>query len=119
MAELPLELPAEVGERWVLELKRLEDDRRAALELRRDPLDLRGAGERGRRPGDVLRVVAERDLRVLLDDAERRMPEPAGRDAALDLREREQVEEASLLVARDEEGFLLPVLTEEALRFYG
>src|SRR5262249_40329309 len=47
------------------------------------------------------------------------MTEPAFRDAPLDLREREQVEEAPLLVAPDEEGFLLPVLTEEALGFYG
>ena len=47
------------------------------------------------------------------------MPEPAGGDAALDLRERQEVEEASLLVARDEEGFLLPVLAEEALGSYG
>ena len=40
MAELALELAAELGERRMLELERLEDDRRAALELRRDPLDL-------------------------------------------------------------------------------
>jgi len=43
------------------------------------------------------------------------MPKPARRDATLDLGDREQVEEPPLLVARDEEGFQLPVLTEEAL----
>jgi hypothetical protein len=42
------------------------------------------------------------------------VPEPAARDAPLDLRDRQQVEEAPLLVARDEEGLALPVLTEEA-----
>ncbi len=40
MAELTLEVAAEIGERRVLELERLEHDRRAALELRRDPFDL-------------------------------------------------------------------------------
>jgi hypothetical protein len=47
------------------------------------------------------------------------MPEPTGRDALLDLGDRQEVEEAPLLVARDEEGLLLPVLTEEALGFDG
>jgi hypothetical protein len=45
------------------------------------------------------------------------MPEPAGRDAPLDFGERKEIEEAPLLVARDEERLLLPVLTEEALGF--
>jgi hypothetical protein len=45
------------------------------------------------------------------------VPESPGRDAPLDLGHRQQVEEAPLLVARDEEGLTLPVLTEEALGF--
>src|SRR4029077_20856429 len=119
MAELTLELAAELGERRMLELESLEDDRRAALELRPDPLHLRASGERGRRPRNVLRVVAEHDLRVFLDDPERGMPEASGRDAPLDLGDRQEVGEAPLLVARDEEGLPLPVLTEEALGFDG
>jgi hypothetical protein len=47
------------------------------------------------------------------------VPETAGRDAPLDLLHRQKVEEAPLLVARDKEGFPLPVLTEEALGFDG
>jgi hypothetical protein len=117
MAELTLELAAELGERRMLKLESLEDDRCAVLELRRDPIDPRASGERRGRPRDVLRVVAEHDLPVLLDDPERGMPEAAGRDAPLDLGDRQEVEKAPLLVARDEEGLPLPVLTEEALGF--
>lgn len=47
------------------------------------------------------------------------MPETPCRDAPLDLCNRQEVEETALLVARDEEGFPLPVLTEEALGFDG
>jgi hypothetical protein len=119
MGELTLELAAELGERRMLELESLEDDRRAALELLCDPLDPSGSGERGGRPRNVLRVVADDDLRILLDDPEPGMPEASGRDAPLDLGARQEVEEAPLLVARDEEGLPLPVLTEEALGFDG
>jgi len=45
------------------------------------------------------------------------VPEAAGRDAPLDLADRQEVEEAALLVTRDEEGLPLPELTEEALGF--
>jgi hypothetical protein len=45
------------------------------------------------------------------------MPEAAVRDPPLDLGDRQEVGESPLLVARDEEGFQLPVLTEEALGF--
>jgi hypothetical protein len=103
----------------MLELERLEHDRGALLELSRDPLDLGAPGERGRRPRDVLRVVAEHDLRVLLDDPERWVPQATRREAPLDLGHRQQVEEAPLLVTRDEERLPLPVLTEEALGFDG
>ena len=47
------------------------------------------------------------------------MPEAAGCDPPLDLGDRQEVEEAALLVAWDEEGLPLPVLTEEALGFDG
>jgi hypothetical protein len=47
------------------------------------------------------------------------MPQPAARHAPLDLFDREQVVESPLLVARNEEGFLLPVLVEEALGLDG
>ncbi len=47
------------------------------------------------------------------------MPKPAAGHAPLDLVDREEVEEAPLLVARDEEGLLLPVLIEEPLGFDG
>ena len=47
------------------------------------------------------------------------MPEAAGRNAPLDLGDRQEVEETPLLVARDEEGLPLPLLTEEALGFDG
>jgi hypothetical protein len=45
--------------------------------------------------------------------------QPAARDAPLDLGDRQQVEKTPLLVARDEEGFPLPELTEEALGLDG
>jgi hypothetical protein len=103
----------------VLHLERLEDDRRAALELRRDALDAGRPREGLRRPWNVLRVVGENDLLALLDDAERRPAQPALRDTPFGLCDREQVLKAPLLVARDEEGLLLPVLVEEAIRLDG
>jgi hypothetical protein len=119
VTELGLEVTAELRERWVLQLERLEDDRRAALELGRDPLDPRRARERLRRPRNVLCIVGEDDLLALLDDAKRRPAEAAVGHAALDLCTRQQVEEAPLLVTRDEEGLRLPVLVEEPLSLDG
>jgi hypothetical protein len=119
MAELPLEIAAEARQRRMVDVQCLEDDRRAALELRGDALDLRGSGEGRRRPGDALGVVAERVLLAFLDDSEGRIPEPAARDAALDFLDRQEVVEAPLLVPRNEEGFLLPVLVEEAFGLDG
>ena len=119
MSELGLELPAEGRQRRVLNLQGLEDDRRATLEFRRDALDARRPREWLRRPRDVLRVVGEDDLLALLDDAERRPAQATFGDAPLDLRDRKQVVEAPLLVARDEEGLLLPILVEEAIRLDG
>jgi hypothetical protein len=56
----------------MLHLEGLQDDRRAALELRCDTLDAGRPREWLRRPGDVLRIVGEDDLLALLDDAESR-----------------------------------------------
>ena len=47
------------------------------------------------------------------------MPVAAGRDTPLDLGDRQEVEEAPLLVGWDVLGLPLPVLTEEALGFDG
>src|SRR4029450_12718261 len=77
--ELAFEVTAEVREGGMLELERLEDDRGALLELCRDPLDVGASRERRRRPRDVLRVVAEDDLRVLPDDPERGGPQTTRR----------------------------------------
>jgi hypothetical protein len=100
-------------------LERLEDDRRAALELGRDALDARRAREGLRRPRNVLRVVGENDLLALLDDAERGPAQPTFGDTSFDLCDREQVLKTPLLVTRDEEGLLLPILAEEAIRLDG
>jgi hypothetical protein len=119
VAELPLEIAAEARQRRVMDVQCLEHDRRAALELCGDALDLCGPGEGIRRPGDVLGVIAQGVLRSLLDDSEGGMPKPAARHAPLDLLDRKEVVEAPLLVTRNEEGFLLPVLVEEPLGFDG
>jgi hypothetical protein len=103
----------------MLYLQRLEDDGRSSLELRRDTLDAGRPREGLGRPRDVLGVVGEDDLLVLFDDAEGRPAEPSFGYATLDLRDREQVVKAPLLVARDEEGFRLPVLVEEPLSLDG
>ena len=60
VAELALEIAAEARQRWVMDVQRLEHDRRAPLELGGDAFDLGGRREGLRRPGDVLGVVAER-----------------------------------------------------------
>jgi hypothetical protein len=119
MAELGLELTAEGRKRGMLHLEGLQDDRRPALELRSDALDPGRSRERLRGPRDVLRVVGEDDLLALLDDAKGGPAEAALGDPPLDLRDRQEVVKAPLLVARDEEGLLLPVLVEEAIRLDG
>ena len=119
MAELGLELPAELRQRRMLQLEGLEDDRRAALELGRDALDAGRPREWLRRPRDVLRVVGEDDLLALLDDPESRPAQASVRDAPLDFGDREEVVKAPLLVTRDEEGLLLPIIVEEAIRLDG
>jgi hypothetical protein len=119
MAEHGLELPAELRQRRVLHLQCLEDDRPAALELRRDALYPGRPREGLRRPWDVLRVIGEHDLLALLDDAKGRPAKTSPGDPPLDLRDRQQVEETPLLVTRNEEGLLLPILVEEAIRLDG
>jgi hypothetical protein len=47
------------------------------------------------------------------------MAQAARGDAPLDLGDRQELVETALLIAWDEEGFPLPVLTEEALGFDG
>jgi hypothetical protein len=119
VAELGLELSAELGQRRVLDLEGLEDDRRAPLKLRRDTLDAGRPREGLRRPRNVLRIVGEDDLLALLDDAERGPAQPTFGDTSFDLCDREQVLKTPLLVTRDEEGLLLPVFVEEAIRLDG
>jgi len=103
----------------VVEVQSLEHDRRAPLELGGNTFDLRRPGERLWRPRDVFGVVAEGVLLALLHDAEGGVPQPAARDAPFDVLDREEVVEAPLLVARNEEGLLLPVLVEETLGLDG
>jgi len=105
-------------ERGVVDVQSLQDDRRAAHELSGDALDPSGAGEGRRLPRDVLGVVAERELLAFLDEAESRIAKAAVRGAALDLFDREEVAEAPLLVARNEEGPFLPVLAEKPVGRY-
>ena len=119
MAELGLELSAERRQRRMLHLEGLQDDRRAARELRRDTFDAGRPREWLRRPRDVLRVVGEDDLLALLDDAESRPAQASFRDAPLDFGDREEVVKAPLLVTWDEEGLLLPIIVEEAIRLDG
>ncbi len=94
MTELSLEATAELGQRRVLQLERLEDDRRAAVELVGDPLDASRRRERLRRPRNVLRVVGEDDLLVFLDDSESRpaqLPSATRRStSAIDSRSRKR-----------------------------
>lgn len=77
VAELGLERPAELGERLPVQVQALEDDRRAALELGEDPLDVCGAREGLRPPGEVLRVVGDLELRSGLREPEAREAQPA------------------------------------------
>jgi hypothetical protein len=72
MAELGLERPAELREWLPVQVQALEDDRRTILELGEDPLDIRGAREGLRPPGEVLRVVGDVELRAGLREPEAR-----------------------------------------------
>jgi hypothetical protein len=103
----------------MLHLEGLQDDRRAARELRSDTLDAGRPREWLRRPRDVLCVVGEDDLLALFDNAESRPAQASFRDAPLDFGDREEVVKAPLLVTRDEEGLLIPKIVEEAIRLDG
>jgi hypothetical protein len=76
-AELCLQRPAELRERLPVQVQALEDDRRAVLELGEDSLDIRGAREGLRPPGEVLRVVGDVELRAGLCQPEAREAKPA------------------------------------------
>ena len=115
MAELGFERAAELRERQPVHVQRLEDDRRAVLELGEHPLDLGGARERRRPPGDIRRVGRDVELRAGLREPEARIAQTAGREKPLDVSDREEVAEAPLLGPRDDERLLLPVAVEELL----
>ena len=94
-------------------MEALEHDRRAALPFGEHALDVRRAGEGGRAPGDVDRVVADAQLIARLDKTETRVAQVARADELLDLGLREQVVESTCLVPLDRERPALPVLLEE------
>jgi hypothetical protein len=108
--ELGLEASAEARERQVMEVERLDDDRRSALELLGHAFDVRRAGEAGRPPRKRLRVGRDGDLLARLDDAEGRIAQAGRADEPLGLCERKQVVEAPGLVALDEQRPALPVV---------
>jgi hypothetical protein len=114
-SELVLEVPAEDGEGFPRQVEPLEDDRRPLLELARDPLGLGGPAEGNRPPGEVDRVVGQRELLTRLDETEARVTQAPRADEPLDVGAREQVEEAPRLRARDGERLVFPILGEEIL----
>jgi hypothetical protein len=65
-------------------------------------------------PRQIRRVLPDVQIRARLHEAERRVAQSSRRDEATGLDHREQVVEAPLLTARDEEGLRLPVLLQEA-----
>ena len=113
LLELRLQLPAEARERRPVEVEALEDDRRAALECRRDRVRVDHAREGLRPPREIGRVVGLGDRAAFANQPQRRCTQAAGGDQPLDVRDREQVVETTRLGARDGERLLLPVLREE------
>jgi hypothetical protein len=113
VAEVDLERAAELREREVMYVERLEHDRRAALEVVGDAFHVCRPGEAGRAPRHSGRVRRDRDLLAFLDDANSRVAQAGRGDEALGLGLREQVVEPALLVARDDERPALPVRIEE------
>jgi hypothetical protein len=93
----------------------LQDDGGAILELREHALHVRRAGEGRRSPGDVRRVGRDIEPRARLGETEAGVPEPAGGEKPLDVRDGQEVVEATLLGPRDDERLLLPVAVEELL----
>jgi hypothetical protein len=94
-------------------VQRLQHDRGAPGEGGCDAARIGRAAERSRPPGDVARVLRERDLRARLDQAEAGKAQAARADEPLDVRDGEEVVETALLTSRDDERLLLPVLLEE------
>jgi hypothetical protein len=115
MPELPFQGPAELREGEPVQVQALEDDRRAVLELREDALHLGRGRERRRAPGEVGRVARDLEFGVCLGETEARVPKPAGCEKPLDVRDRQEVVEATLLGPRDYERLLFPVAVEELL----
>jgi len=115
MAELSFEGSAELREREPVQVQTLEDDRRAILELRKDALNLGRPRERGRAPGKVRGVGGDLEPGSCLGEAEAGVPEPAGGKKPLDLGDRQEIVETTLLRPRDDERLLFPVSVEEFL----
>src|SRR5215210_3979522 len=113
MAEGLLERPAERPELGAGQVQALQHDRRAARPLLEHTIDGERAGERRRPPGNVDGVVANRELLARLHEAEAGVAQAARADETLDLVLREEVVEASRLVALDHERPALPVRGEE------
>jgi hypothetical protein len=86
MFEPRLQLAAEQREREVVQVQCLEDDRRPCRELGSDASDVGDAGEWCRPPREAARVVARRQLRIRLDEAEGRKAQGAGADEPLRVR---------------------------------
>jgi hypothetical protein len=93
----------------------LKDDRRAVLELGEDTLDIGSARKGLRAPREVGRVGGDIELRAGLGEAEAGKAEAAGAEEPLDVRDGQEVVEATFLRARDDERSLLPVALEELL----
>jgi len=97
-------------------VKSLKDERGACFKLREDAPDLRSAAEGRRPPGKAFRVRADVEFLTRFDQTKRWIAEASRAEKPLDVGNREEVVEASLLVARDDERLPLPVLGEELLR---
>jgi hypothetical protein len=90
--------------KWVPALVEcLEDDRGAGLPGREDAGNVGGVRER-RTPRDVGRVVADVELAALLNEPEAGVADRRRADQPFDVVLREEVVEATLLVAGDDQG---------------
>jgi hypothetical protein len=84
-------------------VERLEDDRGAGLPRGEDAGNVGGVRER-RAPRDVGRVVADVELAAFLNEPEAGVADRRRADQPFDVVLREQVVEATLLVAGDDQG---------------
>src|SRR6266542_420105 len=115
LAESRLELAAERRQRRVRVVERLQDECRPTLDLAKYAWHVRHAGERQRSPGECGRVVRRSEPFGRLDEPEAGKAEPTRGQRSLDVCEREQVVEASRLVAGDGKRLALPDPREEVL----